>query len=293
MITFSGLCFSVVFGYFFAERRPAPTYVRTQMQSRNIGDYLVPAASNTATPETSKISPPPLSSITITSLRDKDKEPQSQPQGLAPPIRTARSSSLAPAEPTTAVAEWTPKPTDFGQLRMPIRDVLMTVSPDGGKALRTSNTPQQASYLLLSVSGALDLWSDDRIVQKYALTVLYYSTKGKNWKDGVDNWNDLAQNDCFKIHVECNPTTDKIISIELPSNNLQGSLPPELALLTDLERLNLSRNDLTGVLPTEVGLLKELKVLELEDNPKLKGVIPKEIIDLNLDTIKIDLPPPS
>ena len=293
LITLVGLVSSLVFGYFFAERRASPPSERTPF---DIEDYLVPDTPTNQQqrgsitlpkiPQVSDMSnsmtPSPLPQIISTDL------PQSQQQTQAP-----LPTSAAPTAPPTTPKPTPPKPTPLGQLKVPIRDVLMSVSPDGGQAIRSSNTPQQAAYLVLSSSGAVDLWADDLIIQKYALTVLYYSTEGRGWTDGAEDWKDLAKNDCQKVHVTCDRVTNKVISIDLPHNNMQGSLPPELSLLTELQQLVLPQNNLTGVLPTELGLLKALKTLDLEENPKLEGVIPKEVIDLNLETIKVDLPSPS
>jgi hypothetical protein len=53
----------------------------------------------------------------------------------------------------------------------------------------------------------------------------------------------------------------------LGQNNLSGSVPAELAVLSDLQHLNLSFNNLTGPLPSTWTNLTSLKTLRLSNNP--------------------------
>ena len=62
----------------------------------------------------------------------------------------------------------------------------------------------------------------------------------------------------------------------LHHRGLDGSLPPELGALDDLEVLSLGRNELTGGIPTELGSMTDLERLYLQDN-QLTGEIPAEV----------------
>ena len=62
----------------------------------------------------------------------------------------------------------------------------------------------------------------------------------------------------------------------LHNRGLDGSLPPELGALDDLEVLSLGRNELTGGIPSELGAMRDLERLYLQDN-QLTGEIPVEI----------------
>merc|ERR1711933_277917 len=57
---------------------------------------------------------------------------------------------------------------------------------------------------------------------------------------------------------------------------LGGTIPTELAKLTDLRRLWLYNNQLTGSVPSELNQLTELEVVELHNND-LKGEMPQTI----------------
>lgn len=62
----------------------------------------------------------------------------------------------------------------------------------------------------------------------------------------------------------------------LHNRGLDGSLPPELGALDDVEVLSLGRNRLTGEIPPEVGSMNDLERLYLQDN-QLTGEIPPEV----------------
>ena len=61
-----------------------------------------------------------------------------------------------------------------------------------------------------------------------------------------------------------------------PSPALTGEIPTELARLENLEELSLRANRLTGVIPTELARLPNLEVLVLGGN-ELAGVVPAEL----------------
>ena len=50
------------------------------------------------------------------------------------------------------------------------------------------------------------------------------------------------------------------------SDNLSGRIPIEIAMLTQLTRLDVDNNRLTGSIPSELDLLTHLNELSLEDN---------------------------
>ncbi|WP_419552385.1 cell wall-binding repeat-containing protein [Candidatus Poriferisodalis sp.] len=70
-----------------------------------------------------------------------------------------------------------------------------------------------------------------------------------------------------------------VAEVSLSSNDLSGSIPPELGNLTNLDKLWLSDNELTGSIPPELGNLTNLDTLLLYDN-ELSGSIPVELGNL-------------
>ena len=72
------------------------------------------------------------------------------------------------------------------------------------------------------------------------------------------------------------PTSQLTWFLFIPNNELTGSLPSELGLLTQLTRFGLYSNQATGSLPTELGLLTKLRLVYLYDNA-LTGSVPSSL----------------
>ena len=62
----------------------------------------------------------------------------------------------------------------------------------------------------------------------------------------------------------------------MPSNNLQGSFPKEMGLLTGLLEIGLAANALSGTLPAALGLLTKLTSFNVEIN-SLEGTVPEAL----------------
>ena len=60
------------------------------------------------------------------------------------------------------------------------------------------------------------------------------------------------------------------------SNSLSGSIPTQLGQFSKLTGINLNSNDFSGALPTQVGQLTQLTYLHLRDND-LSGVVPTQL----------------
>ncbi len=108
-----------------------------------------------------------------------------------------------------------------------------------------------------------------------ALVALYESTDGANWTNNTD-W--LATNTpCSWFGVTC--SEGNITQLSLGSNQLNGSIPPEIGNLTLLVYVRLYYNQLSGPIPSEIGNLTALTALYLSSN-QLSGAIPTEISNL-------------
>ena len=178
----------------------------------------------------------------------------------------------------------------------------------GEAVLLNTSTPQYQA--LQWVLGDIETgeWSDDTILQRYALASLFYSTDGGRWLDITEFVVPLSY--CDWGGVGC--TNGLLTSVLLPSQNLLGTIPPEIGLLKSLKSLDLSNNHLTGSIPTEIGFLQNLETLQislpedrsrelfakdghlrrsLEDartQPSLTGPIPSEV-GLMTSLVALDL----
>ncbi|XP_022633649.1 probable leucine-rich repeat receptor-like protein kinase At5g63930 [Vigna radiata var. radiata] len=68
--------------------------------------------------------------------------------------------------------------------------------------------------------------------------------------------------------------------IDMSSNNLSGTIPPEMFSLIGLFSLNLSNNKLSGEIPKEIGNMKNLESLDFSIN-QLGGEIPESLSRLS------------
>ncbi|MED6158704.1 hypothetical protein PIB30_035244 [Stylosanthes scabra] len=68
--------------------------------------------------------------------------------------------------------------------------------------------------------------------------------------------------------------------VDLSSNDLLGTIPPQMFILPELHSLNLSHNQLTGKIPKEIGNMRQLESLDLSRN-QLLGEIPESLSNLS------------
>jgi hypothetical protein len=116
-----------------------------------------------------------------------------------------------------------------------------------------------------------------RVLQRYALAVLYFSLNGAGWLYSTDWLTNL--NECDWKAQSADPSCNlygRYVSLSLSVNNVTGSLPPEIGLLTALEILELNTNEVAGSIPTSISYLSRLRELWLDSNG-LVGSIPTEV----------------
>ncbi len=124
---------------------------------------------------------------------------------------------------------------------------------------------------LLTSSVALAQISID---ERNALIDLYESTNGSSWINN-GGWLGDEGSECQWYGVNC--FDDTVVSLELSSNNLDGSLPQALLGLPSLRFLSLRNNNLQGGVPFWLGDMPALEALDLGMNP-LGGVVPGELL---------------
>ena len=114
-----------------------------------------------------------------------------------------------------------------------------------GSATVTATVGSARANAAVTVSIAEEA-SPDRAV----LVAFYQATDGRYWKKR-DNWlTDAPLGDWHGVEIN---GEGRVISLELPENELVGHLPPELGDLAALERLELGTNQLVGSIPRELG----------------------------------------
>ncbi|MYG80785.1 MAG: hypothetical protein F4187_02960 [Gemmatimonadetes bacterium] len=97
--------------------------------------------------------------------------------------------------------------------------------------------------------------------QREILTLFYEATNGATWENNHNWLSDLSIGQWHGVHTD---NDGQVTGLALQSNGLQGSIPPELGLLSSLRTLYLGRNwSLSGPLPEEFFDLANLQVLDL------------------------------
>ncbi|CAB9499024.1 leucine Rich Repeat [Seminavis robusta] len=250
---------------------------------------------------------------------------------------------LGKKSPTTIILTRTNAPT-FSPTKAPmlVADYLLPLFPQETVQAITKvpDSPQSQAFqwLLEDVSEFRYSMLTNRIKQRFVLATLYYSTSGNSTWDNNTHWLSHSVHECdwftkpefarktivSKIYdgylegflepimpMPCN--SDGIYQhLWLDENNMVGSLPEELYLLTSLQTLSigwnkqfggtistqigqltkiqglfLGRMDLTGTIPSEIGLLSQLQFVSMGNN-RLHGSIPEEIWMLTaLDTLML------
>jgi len=218
------------------------------------------------------------------------------------PEQQPTSSTKQPSSPTTAPttsSSPTVAPTDFifsNLSESTQQAILFRIDENGEEA----STPQAKAYEWVLQDPSWFNYTDSRLRQRFALATLYYATtvddavvSGRNgnatatstsntpgsWGRST-NWLSYNVSECswypsLGTPFDCNDE-EEILRLQLFDNLLQGSLPPEIGLLTSLTELDVSDNFLSHSLPTELGLLTQLTSLQLENNT-LTGSVPTEI----------------
>ena len=199
----------------------------------------------------------------------------------------ALSVSDAPSNEPSVAPSFSPVPVD--PLVEEMRSWIAPNREDLTKFLDPASPQSQALAWLQDDPITLTPGRSTRtVLERYVLAVLYYSTSGPSWRDDylsdddVCTWNNgrPATNDTESLAgVYCVDDGESIGTLALSENNLRGSLPWELALLTSLEVLDVGLNSLTGSIPTQIIDLNWLRVLIIQVN-SLTGPIPAEISKL-------------
>jgi hypothetical protein len=125
--------------------------------------------------------------------------------------------------------------SDCNPTNDPLSDLLISVSPDGGAALQDKNSPQYAALEWLRSPLNNAFLSDERLIQRYALVTLYYSTNGEQWKSSF-LWLTSADECIWFTTSRANTICDNngnIVELDLRENNLLGTLPAEILLLSN------------------------------------------------------------
>jgi hypothetical protein len=177
--------------------------------------------------------------------------------------------------------------------------------------MEKTSTPQEEAFHWMVGDPAFETYRDDRLLQRFALATFYFSLiarSNRTWLahdvhecHWTTNESALESKD-----ISSSPCRDgeEYLYLQFYNENLEGTLPPELGLLTSLVDIDLSNNALAGSLPSELGLLEQLtgffsfrnnlsgtipsqlgnleqlSAFSVAENPELYGIIPENVLSL-------------
>jgi len=187
-------------------------------------------------------------------------------------------------------------------------EAIVNSPPEGSR----NRTAQAQAYSWLQADPAVNTYSIEKQQQRFALATLYFETTQPpnftGW-DTFDKWitydegnecdwqqtagtlarkNDSATDNLAPCFETTTPTLagavsifDAFQSLRLPSNSLNGTIPPEIAELIHLRVLELHDNNLQGSIPVYINRMTALEILDLE-NTGMTGTFPTELAQLPL-----------
>jgi hypothetical protein len=165
---------------------------------------------------------------------------------------------------------------------------LERLVPEYSRApVQTTGSAQEKALSWLKSDPVVEDYSNSKALQRFALATLFYATGGADWVSNT-GWLDFNQDECdWFSSAEEAPCSDagQITYLSLLDNGMVGTLPNELAILTDLLDIHFENAGISGTIPTRYGLLSNLSTLRLRGLP-LSGSIPKELAEItNMDLL--------
>ena len=122
-------------------------------------------------------------------------------------------------------------------------------------------------------AGSTEEGLSQTVVDRDVLVAIFLATEGRNWRDS-HLW--LSTRPIGEWHGVTVDENGRVTRLELAENNLNGEIPPDLGMFSNLQTLELWGNELSGEIPLELGNLSNLQTLQLGSN-ELSGEIPPEL----------------
>jgi hypothetical protein len=140
----------------------------------------------------------------------------------------------------------------------PVSDIVGFRRQSKIKGTKMSHAPNRhriatCIVLILLTLGATVVQAAIPTGERTVLLDFYTSTGGATWTSSA-NWNGPAGTECTWHGVTCDVAGTTVTGINLPGNNLTGSLPGNLNGLTNLATFYAYNNHLAGPIPSLTGL---------------------------------------
>lgn len=160
-------------------------------------------------------------------------------------------------------------------------EILETASKlSGWDIMSDPSSPQFRAVGWMSSINTMEMGNlGDRFAQRYALVVMYYSFMGADWIN-QERWLTPDLHECewsSSIFCRSDVTLARLVTgFDATRNNLQGSIPNEIGLLSNSETFRIPKNNVGGSIPDGIGSMISLSVVDLKGN-LITGSIPNTI----------------
>ncbi|PIN04275.1 Serine/threonine protein kinase [Handroanthus impetiginosus] len=147
--------------------------------------------------------------------------------------------------------------------------------------LTLTHSISDVELLLLKIKPSLQGTAENLLLLSWNTSVPLCQWRGLKWafRNGSSLLcTDLSSPQWSSLFLYNDPFL-QLISIQLPSANLSGTLPKEIGELASLQTLYLSVNALSGRIPLELGYSSSLSDIDLSHN-LLEGTVPASIWNL-------------
>ncbi|TYI00744.1 hypothetical protein ES332_A11G155000v1 [Gossypium tomentosum] len=149
------------------------------------------------------------------------------------------------------------------------------------KGLSSSSSSPDIELLLGKIKASLQGNTENLLLSSWNSSVPLCQWRGLKWvfSNGTPlSCTDLSSPQWTNVSLSKEPSLH-LVSLQLPSANLTGSLPRELGEFSMLQSLYLNINSLSGTIPLEIGYSSSLSDIDLSDN-LLTGVLAPSIWNL-------------
>ena len=158
--------------------------------------------------------------------------------------------------------------------------MLAAVELSGTASLLDPSSPQFRAVGWMSTYDSLDtVRFDSAFAQRYAMVVLYYSLFGEEWTNS-EKWLDPGLHECdWSSGIICSDGSAEarvLTALDATRNNLQGTIPAEIGVLTQMQALRIPKNMVRGTIPLTIGQMTSLTSLDFSSN-EIDGAIPTTI----------------
>mmetsp|Transcript_9818 Transcript_9818/g.21187 ORF Transcript_9818/g.21187 Transcript_9818/m.21187 type:complete len:768 (+) Transcript_9818:80-2383(+) len=157
-----------------------------------------------------------------------------------------------------------------------LKEIFVRYDVTPKELLEDTSTPQYQALEWMSYSDKSEPSVDDsnlvkKLIQRYALVVLYFATGGPDWENDLNFLSDTDEcswNRSIRGKVKgASDCKDGFVSVlSLKKNSLNGALPSELGVLASLTRVSFYDNNLKGGFPESLENLKSLDHAEFQKN---------------------------